>query len=232
MEKSQKVTLHILLSLIYLPIVALDLYGEFVVNNTIVYSVKPLITIVVLAIYFNKSISRDYLFITSLVLGLLSSILFIPASSTSLLWGVAIFALHRVLLIIFLLKLLRINDFLPILIGSLPVLLIFFYLISITADLSNVSLVVFSANNILIAFFFGIIIADYVLKEDNYNIYLLICALMFLALQLIVYIEKFYLLELSPKILRPTAVFFYAMAMFTLVKAVLHQERLNRNASA
>ena len=232
MEKSQKVALHILLSLVYFPIVAIDLYGEYVANNTVVFVVKPLITVVASVIYYSKSENRDSILTISLLLALVSSILFIPGNATTLLWGISVFSIHRLFLIIFLLKLLKTNDYLPILIGSLPVLVIFFYLISITTDIANLSLVVFSLNNILIAFFFGIIIADYMLKEDNNNIYLLISALMFLALQLIVYIEKFYLLEMSPKILRPTAVLFYAIALFTLIKAVLFQERLNRDTSA
>ena len=70
------------------------------------------------------------------------------------------------------------------------------------------------------------------MKNENNNTWLLISALMFIALQMIVYIEKFYLIEFSPRILRPTAIVFFSSALFTLLRGVVSQERLNRDASA
>ncbi len=229
METSQKTKWSTLLTILFVVIVIVDLFGEYLGNKQIVFIAKPLISIVLLAIYWVKSSQRDVLFIITILLGLISTVLFIPDGTAILLWGVTVFAAHRLVLIIFLLRLLQPKDFLPIVISSLPVLLIFFYLLSITLNLDLKTIILFSVTNILISFFCGIVVANYVMKEVNNNPWLLISVLMFVALQLIVYIEKFYLIEFSPRILRPTAVFFLSMALFTLVRGVLSQERLNNN---
>lgn len=232
MDNSKKNKWFAILTFVFIGIVIIDLFGEYLGNKQIVSVAKPLISIVLLFIYWINSCERDMLFIVTLLFGLLSTVLFIPNDMTIILWGVAAFAVHRLFLILFLLRILHTRDYVPIVIASLPVLIIFFYLLSITTNLNIITMILFSVNNILISFFCGTVISNYFMKMENKNPWLLISALMFVALQLIVYIEKFYLLEFSPRILRPTAVFFLAMALFTLVRGVLSQERLNRDASA
>ena len=232
MDKPRINKWYVLLTLFFIGIVIIDLCSEYLGNKKIVFIAKPLISVLLIAIYWINSQQRNMLFVATLLLGLASSILFIPDDINIILWGVAVFAVHRLLLIIFLLKTLQTIDYVPIIIASLPVLLIFFYLLSITTHLNSITVVLFSVNNFLIAFFSGIVLSNYFMKMESKNPWLVISALMFIALQLIVYIEKFYLIEFSPRILRPTAVFFLAMALFTLVRGVLSQERLNRDASS
>ena len=232
MDKSKKIAWTAIVTLIFVIIVIVELCAEYFANKQLVYIAKPLITVLVAVLYLINSSEKSSIFLLSLFFGLLSTILFIPNDPTSLLWGVSVFAVHRIFLIIFLIKLLQKTDYFPIIIASMPVLIIFSYLVTITADLDATTLIIFSVNNILIAFFSGIVVANYMMKDEDNNTWLLISSLMFIALQLIVYIEKFYLLEFSPKILRPTAVLFLAMAMFTLVRGVLSQERLNSNTSS
>ena len=232
MDKPKKFTSQLFLTLAFALVLIVDLYGEYNANKIIVYIAKPIITILILVLYYDQSTQKDLIYIWSLIFCLISSTLFIPDNQNTLLWGVVIFAVHRLILILFLFKLLAIKNYLSIAIASLPILFIFFYLVYINVDLNNITLLIFSINNILISIFGGIIIANYMMKDENNNTWLLISALMFIALQLIVYIEKFYLLEFSPRILRPTAVFFLAMALYTLLRGVLSQERLNRDTSA
>lgn len=231
MDNSKKIKWFTFITLLFIGVVIVDLFGEYIGDKRIVFIAKPLITVVLVIFYWFKSFKKDKLFILTLLFGLISSILFIPNDYEIILWGVAVFALHRLVLIIVLLQLLVPKDYIPIVIASLPVVLIFFYLLSITTNLDPTIILLFSINNVLISFFCGIVIANYIMKTENSNPWLLISALMFLALQLIVYIEKFYLIEFSPRILRPTAVFFLAMALFTLVRGVLSQELLNRDTS-
>lgn len=231
MEKSKK-TWTLIVGLLFALIVVIELSAEYFANTKVVLVMKPLISISVIALYLVNSNTRSVILILSLILGLISSVLFIPNEPVALLWGVMVFAVHRLFLIFFLLKLMQKIDYFPILIASLPILIIFSYLVAINGDLNIPTMIVFSINNILISFFCGIIFANYLMNDQYTNTWLLISALMFIALQLIVYIEKFYLLEFSPRILRPIAVLFLAMALFTLVRGVLTQERLNRNASA
>lgn len=232
MDASHKIRWSKLLTLIFLIIVIVDLFAEYLAAKNIIYIVKPLITVLVIILYLINSRQRDTIFIITLLLGLLSSALFIPDDSITLLWGVGVFAVHRLFLIIFLIKLLKPIDYIPVAIACLPVLLIFFYLLSINVNLDTRSIILFSINNILIALFCGIVFANYMMKKDDNNTWLLISALMFIALQMIVYIEKFYLIEFSPRILRPIAVLFLSIALFTLLRGVLTQERLNGDASS
>ncbi len=231
MEKS-KSSFNLFLTIAFFIVVIVDLYGEYTNNINIVYGAKPFITILIIVMYWFRSSVRDGIFIWSLFFCLASSVLFIPDNADTLLWGVTIFAVHRLFLIAFLGNLLHHKNFLSIGIAMLPILFIFFYLVYINVDLNYISLLVFSINNILLSLFGGIIIANYMMKNENNNTWLLISALMFIALQMIVYIEKFYLIEFSPRILRPTAIVFFSSALFTLLRGVVSQERLNRDASA
>ncbi len=232
MDEPRKNYWYIFLTLLFFSIVTIDLFGEYLGNQKVVFIAKPLISIILMIIYWTYSDQRNTLFIATLLFALISSVLFIVDDMTIILWGVAVFAIHRLLLIIFLIKILQARDYAPIIIASLPTLLIFFYLLSITTNISATIVVLFSINNFLISFFCGIVYSNYFMKIESKNPWLVISALMFIALQLIVYIEKFYLIEFSPRMLRPTAVFFLAMALFALVRGTLSQERLNRNTSA
>lgn len=232
MERSAKITPQLLFTLAFVIVVIIVLYGEYNSNQTIVFITKPLITILIGILYWTQSSIKNPIFIWSLFFCLVSSIFFIVDESIMLVWGVTIFAIHRLIMILFLIKLLKVKNFFPVALASLPILFIFFYLVHINIDLNNIMLLVFSVNNILLSIFGGIIIANYMMKEDNNNTWLLISALMFIALQLIVYIEKFYLTEFSPRILRPTAIIFFSLSVFTLFKGVLSQERLDSNTSA
>ena len=161
MDEPRKNYWYIFLTLLFFSIVTIDLFGEYLGNQKVVFIAKPLISIILMIIYWTYSDQRNSLFIATLLFALISSVLFIVDDMTIILWGVAVFAIHRLLLIIFLIKILQARDYAPIIIASLPTLLIFFYLLSITTNISATIVVLFSINNFLISFFCGIVYSNY-----------------------------------------------------------------------
>lgn len=231
MDKSMRIRMQTILFLTIAIVLSVELYAEFMQLPKIILVAKPLLNVLILIYYWLRSEKRSAALTFSLVAAFATSILFITDNSSYVLFGVILFAFHRIALIYFLSKLLEPIYYFAVVIASIPVVIIFLYLLSISANLDTATIVALIVNSVLLALFVGIILANYMLKDENNNSWLLISALMFIALQLIVYIEKYYLVEFSPKILRPTAVLFLSLALLSLIKGVLTQEKLNRNTS-
>jgi nicotinamide riboside transporter PnuC len=83
--------------------------------------------------------------------------------------------------------------------------------------------------NILVSVLGGITISDYMMNNKRKNPWLLIFGLLSVTLYFIVFIEKYYLSDLSPGIFRPMAMILNTMVYYTFYKFVIETERSNDN---
>jgi CBS domain containing-hemolysin-like protein len=120
----------------------------------------------------------------------------------------------------------RTKDFIPVVLGSVPFLIIFFYIFFDTDLLSKEVYYIMIVHNSLISLLGGIALSHYVMNDSTRSSWLLICVLSFVTLHFIIFIEKFYI---QLQIFRPIAMSLNAFAYYAFYKFILIIEKSNSN---
>ena len=156
---------------------------------------------------------------------LATNILFIPNTSEMIFIGIITFSIHRILAVVLVLKMAKVIDYIPFLIATIPFLLIFFYMFFETDSIPENSIALLVLQNLLISIYAGIALSNYFMNDNKQNSILLISALLFVMLQFVVFIEKYYLINEFSTFLRPTAMAFNALAFYSYYKYVVVAEK-------
>ncbi len=207
----------------------LEIISEYLQNTLLIFSLKPLISLLLIVIYYIESEQKNKIFVLLLLFSLTTNILFIPNTPDYLHYALIVFTIHRILVVFMVVSLQKIKDYIPFLIATLPFLLIFFYLFMETAEIPARSFLLLLLQNILISILSGLALSSYVMNDNKQNSVLLISVLLFIMLQFVVFIEKFLLVNEYNSILRPLAMTFNVLAFFSLYKYVIIAEKSNNN---
>lgn len=197
-----------------------EVYAEFVMYKPIIFVFKPLLTILLFILYLSSSPRKEFLFMLVLLTSLLTNILFIPNTQNYLLYAIITFTIHRIFVMLLILKLQKIKDIIPLLLGTAPFILIFFYLFVETTDIPANSYLILVIQNVLISLFAGLSLSCYVMNDNKQNSILLISALLFVMLQFSVFIEKYYLTNEFQQLFRPLAMSLNALAFYSFYQYV------------
>lgn len=220
------------LTICYFVISFVEVLAEFFVNQTIICSLKPIIPLFLIVIYLIDSNKKDKVFITALLLSSLTNILFIPNTPNYLFYGVIVFTLHRILSIYLIFLHQKLKDYVPIIIATSPFLLIFFYLFSETVEIPANSFYILVFQNLLISLFAGVALSSYVMNDNKQNSILLISALLFVMLQFVIFIEKYFLIDELEELFRPLAMTLNTLAFFSFYKYIITAEKSHHNGSS
>jgi hypothetical protein len=191
---------------------------------------KPLIPASLIALYWASSERRDPLYITAMVFSIITNVLFIPRDDSTLFIALITFFFHRVIILTYTIKMLRIKDYIPVVIGATPFILLFFYLQGISVVPPKL-IVVMAVQNILISILAGIAIANFIIQDRRKNAWLLISCVLFIGLQAVVFIERFYLGSEIPA-MRPLAMGVNAFAFYTFYEFAISAERSYRDEAS
>ena len=213
----------------YFVIAFFEVIAEYFVNRPIICALKPVIPLVLIIIYYIESDKKNMLFIVALLLSLITNILFIPNTPSYLFYGVLVFTIHRIIVIYLIFHFQKVNDFIPLIIATTPFLLIFFYLFLETPEIPQNSIYIIIFQNLLISLFAGIALSSYFMNDNKQNSILLISALLFVMLQFVVFVEKYFLVNEFEEMFSPLAMTFNALAFFSFYKYVITAEKSNSN---
>ena len=213
----------------YFVIAFFEVIAEYFVNRPIICALKPVIPLVLIVIYYIESDKKNMLFIVALLLSLITNILFIPNTPSYLFYGVLVFTIHRIIVIYLIFHFQKVNDFIPLIIATTPFLLIFFYLFLETPEIPQNSIYIIIFQNLLISLFAGIALSSYFMNDNKQNSILLISALLFVMLQFVVFVEKYFLVNEFEEMFSPLAMTFNALAFFSFYKYVITAEKSNSN---
>lgn len=217
------------LTICYFVIAFFEVLAEYIIERPIICTLKPMMPILLIVIYCIDSERRNIIFIFALLLSSVTNLLFIPNTPTFLFYGILVFTLHRIISIYLIFSLQKVSDYIPIIIATSPFLLIFFYLFSETAEIPQNSFYIIIVQNILISLFAGIALSSYVMNDNKQNSILLISALLFVMLQFVIFIEKYFLVNEFEQLFRPMAMTLNALAFFSFYKYVVTAEQSNNN---
>lgn len=213
-----------ILTTVYFANALIEIIAEFYSNNTVIFLTKPLIPFLLIVLYWFSSQKKNKLFILLMLLSLITNLLFIPKSPTALFYGVVVFTFHRLVLIYLIFKLVGIvRPKLFVLVG-LPLLFIFFYLFFASSDVPENTYGLLVVHNIMAAVLGGIGISNYIVNDNKQNSLMMIASLLFLGLQMVVYVERYYRYNISLEHIRPLAMLLNVLAFFVFCKFVLSTE--------
>jgi hypothetical protein len=215
---------------LYFTVATIEVTAELFSYKPFLFVFKPLISIVLMVLYWNTSRRRNPLFFWIILFSLITNVFFIFNTELMLFLGLIAFFIHRLLMIYYIIKLIKLKDSIPLLIAMIPFLFFFFYLLSITTELTTRSYGILIIQNILISIIAGITLSDFIMNNSKKNTtWLFIFGLLSITQYFIVFIEKYYLLDLSPISFRPIAMILNASVYFAFYKFVLAVERSNDN---
>lgn len=214
---------------LYFVISIIEVFSEAFSLKPIILITKPLIPLLLMILYYFTTTTKCYLFYIIMFFSLLTNLLFIPNTEKSLFYGVIAYTIHRIFLIILIFKIIKVKDFIPFILATIPLGFIFFYLFT-AADIPENTYYLAFFHNLLAAVLGGTAISSYVMDDTKENSYLMISVLLFLGLQLVIYIEKYYLVVEHITMLRPLAMSLNVMAFYVFYKFVIFsQKKLNDN---
>jgi hypothetical protein len=208
----------------------IELLGEYFRIFPVIYISKPMIPLILLGMYFWISKHRSFVFVGIMVFSALTNLMFIPNTVESLFYGIICFTIHRLFLLYYILNHVKIKYWLAFILATLPLAFIFFYLFAANDVPDNAVAMVFF-HNIIAAVFGGIAISVYVMDDNQVHSLLLISILLFLGLQLVIYIEKYYLAEVHSQIMRPLAMLLNVLGFYAFYRFALAAESPNFNRS-
>ncbi len=218
-----------IISILYFTVAFVEVTAEYFTYKPLICYLKPILPIILIVLYLLTSDFKKGLFIAALFFSFLTNIFFISNTPEMLYYGVIAHTFHRILAIILVFKIAKIKDFIPLIIASIPFLLIFFYLFFETSNIPENSFLLIIFQTLLISVYAGIALSCYVMNDNKVNSILLISTLLFVMLHFIVFIERYFLSDEYISIFRPIAMTFNALAYYSLYKFVITAERLNNN---
>lgn len=227
MTKNSEILKYI--TFLYFVISVVEVVAEYFSNKLLVYIFKPLIPIFIILMYILESYVRNKLFILAMLFSILTNLLFIPFSPQFLFYGIVAFLFHRILIVVLLFKKNTIKDIIPFLLATAPFLIVFFYMFVETDSIPANSFAILIIQNILIALIAGISLSSYVMNDNKQNSILLISAFLFVLLQFVVFIERYFMIYELKEFFRPMAMILNVFAFFTFYKYIVETEKSNGN---
>lgn len=219
------------ITLAYFVIAMSEIMSELFFYTPLIVIFKPLMPLTLIALYWFSSPRRQPLYMAAMLLSSVTNLMFIPNDLQMLRLALIVFTVHRILVITLIFRMLKLRDYIPVVIGTVPFLLVFFYML-VSSDVPENTFWVMVIQNILISVIGGVAVSNYMMQDNKKNSWLLICGLLFVALQFIVFVEKYYLMGFSPSILRPTAMALNAFAFYTFYEFVMTTEKSDDNGTS
>ena len=133
-----RINWHYVLNTSYFVLAGLELLAEiFAIDGVSIIS-RLCLPVILGLLYFSLSTKQNQFFYLLLLLSLFSNILFFYRNSPLFFYGVVAFILLRIVSLVIIFKITKDNNYLQIIVASFPFLVIFFYLISVTNDITDV----------------------------------------------------------------------------------------------
>ncbi len=187
---------------------------------------KPLIIPALVLIYWCNSKKINYVFLFALASIWVSDVLLISNEMNIILSGSVFFLIYRLLILYVVFKKIRVPGYLPMIIGCLPFLFMYLFIAAFTQEKFGQSFFLFICQGVLMIFFGGLCLGNYILKSSRSSTFLLTSALFFTAAQLLLVIKLYYPLQ---TIFQFLIMFCLAFGQYLLYKFILLDESKKRS---
>lgn len=224
LTEKNKITFENGIILLLSSFVILEVIAALFSFKVILVAYRPIVTLLLMCLYWITSKERSLLFIITMLSLLITSFFILSDSKTALAIGLITFLFHRVVLIFFIIKLNKLKDFVPILIGFIPFIFIFSYLLTLSDEIPENSYYSLVVQNVLVSVLGGIVLSNYIMNQNEYTPWLWIFGLLTVALYFTVFIEKCFLSDMPPTYFRPLAMILYVTSYYSFYRFVIDTE--------
>ncbi|MGX7666100.1 hypothetical protein [Flavobacterium pedocola] len=176
---------------------------------------------VLMLLYFFSSLKKDYWYFLALLLFQAAYVLFNQQSDTSLLIGAIVSVLFRISLLIIIFRAISDKRWKTIILTSLPIVFIFWYLVNLIKENVQNSYYIWLLNGFLTAFVGGLAVSNYCYKEDRKSYWLLISALLFVVQVGLFFVNRFYLKQ---QIFLQLIIVFYGVSHYTFYRFMVYKD--------
>lgn len=221
---SDRNVVHVLTGTYFL-MVFIEVIAEALLLSPLIIFTRIATPLLLILLYTVNSKHKNPLFFIIITILLVSNILFFFKNSPLFFFGIMAFLLQRIIMVAFIFKLLAKKDYRLILLSTIPFLMIFLYLISITNEIPTIEFSILILQSVLISLMGGLAVSSYLQIDNRSNSWLLISTLLFIGLRFVVFIEKYYLSLISLSVFSPIAVILNFCAFFAFYKFVIAAEQ-------
>lgn len=212
-----------IVTLSFFGLAAIEIIGEFLYSDFLISLTKPLLLPLLLFLYWYDSSKVSKFYIVALLLNWCANVLFLSVVSEVIFVATILFMLSRFFIFITIFEKLRSLNFVPILIGSIPFLFLFTYLINlIYEEVFGYTVIVVLLQSLFMSVIGGFALGNYVMKNDEVSKYLLVGSLFF-ALNIFALGVKYYYLDLG--FLKPVSMIFFLAGHFIFLRFMIISER-------
>ena len=202
----------------------IEISAEYFAFLPIIILIKPLLPLLLLFAFKAEFGTSKLLFNLILISSCVTNVLFIWVEDL-IFWGVTIFTIHRILMIVFLIQILKIKDFIPLILATIPFMLFAIYIfLDVEFQSSTIQYFIF-VQNCMISVLGGMALSQYVLKDSSKITWLMLSVFLFFCLHFLVFIELFYVrynfMRSLAMLLNITAFFAFYKYVVTLAKEEL-----------
>jgi hypothetical protein len=217
-----------ILIIAYISIALMEAVAELVIFKPLMLFARVVIPILLIVLYKASSKKEDFWFFTLLIMYLFTNVMLFYKDSPYILVAKSISILQRILMLLLILRLTPGKKYGYIFLASVPFLLIFFYLNSITNGIAEVGFNTVVIQSIITSVIGGISLASYLKSDNRQNSWLLISTLLFIGLQFVAFIERYYSSIVSLSVFSPIGVVLSTFGFFTFYKFVTAAEKRER----
>lgn len=185
---------------------------------------KSVLVLLLGGLYWSTSTIRSPFFFLTVFSSLIAYLFFFSNNYKMLFLGIIAFLIYRLLTIFYIIKLIKLKSFLPVLIAINPFLFVFFYFFTISYEIPNKSHYVLIAQNILICIL-GALSLSYFALTNLKKPWLLWFGLLSVALYFIEFIKKYYFFDISLSTFRFLEIILNTAVYYTFYEFVMQTEK-------
>lgn len=197
---------------------------EFLEVKELLYLLKPVLVPVLLYIYLNTSNVKGFYYIVSLFFALLANVFFISSQNSSITIATVFYVFSRFLVFYIVFQKFDYKKILPTLIGSIPFISVFLYLLLLSFPILNFNFYIFLIQAIIMALLGGYSVAEYLILSNKKNYFFILSCAAFSFLQSI-YLIKYYYIDIA--IFKPIAILLYSVGQYAFLRFYLLSEKID-----
>lgn len=199
-----------------------EVIAEFAQNGFLMTILKPLILPLIIVLYLINTKYNSKLYILALIINWIANVLFLSEDSEYITFASLFYILSRFFVLTKVYKEIKLPTLFPFIIGTIPFMFLFIYLNFLIFE--GITMQVFLItifHSIVVSLMGGIALGSYIMRNDKLSKFLLVSSL-FYAMNILLLGIKFYYIDLN--FLKPTAMIFFILSHFSLLKFVLLSE--------
>lgn len=203
----------------------IEIIAEYKENTLLIWLTKPLILPFLLFFYLKRSKRISYPFVLALLSSWIANLFFIQNTFEFIICGVCFFMIYRILVIYIIVNKVKMPNYIPLVIGSLPFIFIYIVATFFTYEILGYNVYLFLIQGVFTIFLGGFSLGSFIMISNKPNAILLIST-MCMAFNQFVFLMKFYYNEAN--VLQALAMVLFVVGQFLLTKYMFHTE-MNKN---